>query len=165
MTCEVIDPVTRRAAGFPSTTPTEEDPMSTPSTAPTARPATDARRSLRGVLRLDAAASGALGVAAAAGAGVLDTVIGLSTPLLLGVGVFLVVYAAGLVALAGLRAVPRPLTWLVVLGNSAWVLMSLALVVAAWEQLTVLGVVVVLAQAAAVAVFADLQWATGLRRR
>jgi hypothetical protein len=51
-----------------------------------------------------------------------------------------------------------------VLGNSAWVLMSLGLAVGAWERLTVLGVVVVLAQAAAVAVFADLQWATGLRR-
>ncbi|MEJ2864644.1 hypothetical protein [Actinomycetospora flava] len=126
---------------------------------------TDTRRSLRGVLRLDAAASGALGVAAAAGAGVLDTLIGLSTPLLLGVGVFLVVYATGLVLLAGLRAIPRLLTWVVVLGNSAWVLMSLALVVGAWDQLTVLGVVVVIAQAAAVAVFADLQWTQGLRRR
>lgn len=131
----------------------------------TARPTTDTRRTLRGVLRLDAAASGALGVAAAAGAGVLDTLVGLSTPLLLGVGVFLVVYATGLVLLAARPAIPRPATWVVVLGNSAWVLMSLALVVGAWEQLTVLGVVVVVAQAAAVAVFADLQWSTGLRRR
>lgn len=136
----------------------------TPTTTPTTAPTTDTHRALRGVLRLDAAASGALGIAAAAGAGVLDTWLGLSGPLLLGVGVFLVVYAAGLVALAARPAIPRPLTWVVVLGNSAWVLMSLGLAVGAWEQLTVLGAVVVLAQAAAVAVFADLQWATGLRR-
>ena len=42
--------------------------------------------------------------------------------------------------------------------------MSVALAVGAWDRLTVLGVVVVLAQAVAVAVFTDLQWA-GLRRR
>lgn len=136
--------------------------MSTTTTAPATA---DAQRGLRGVLRLDAVASGALGLTAAAGAGVLDTLLGLSAPLLLGVGVFLVVYAAGLVALAARPAIPRPATWVVVLGNSAWVLMSLGLAVGAWEQLTALGVVVVVAQAAAVAVFADLQWATGLRRR
>jgi hypothetical protein len=117
------------------------------------------RLDLRAVLRLDAGASGALGLAAAAGAGVLDTALGLPSSLLLGVGVFLVVYAAGLVALAGRPSIPRPATWVVVLGNSAWVLASLGLVVGAWDRLTVLGAVVVLAQAAAVAVFADLQYA------
>ena len=55
--------------------------------------------------------------------------------------------------------IPRPATWVVVLGNSAWVLASLGLVVGAWDRLTVLGAVIVLAQAAAVAVFADLQYA------
>lgn len=117
------------------------------------------RLDLRAVLRLDAVASGTLGLAAAAGAGVLDTLLGLPAGLLTGVGVFLVVYAAGLVALAGRPAIPRPATWVVVLGNSAWVLASLGLVVGAWDRLTVLGAVIVLAQAAAVAVFADLQYA------
>jgi hypothetical protein len=117
------------------------------------------RLDLRAVLRLDAVASGALGLAATTGAGVLDTALGLPSSLLLGVGVFLVVYAAGLVALAGRPTIPRPATWVVVLGNSAWVLASLGLAVGAWERLTVLGAVVVLAQAAAVAVFADLQYA------
>jgi hypothetical protein len=117
------------------------------------------RLDLRAFLRLDAVASGALGLAAAAGAGVLDTLLGLPAGLLLGVGVFLVVYAAGLVALAGRTVIPRPATWVVVLGNSAWVLASLGLVVGAWDRLTVLGVAIVLAQAAAVAVFADLQYA------
>jgi hypothetical protein len=133
-------------------------------TATLTAPGTDTQRGLRTVLRLDAVASGALGVAAAAGSGVLDTALGLPGGLLLGVGVFLVVYAVGLVVLAARPAIPRPATWVVVLGNSAWVLASLGLAVGAWEQLTVLGVVVVLAQAAAVTVFAELQYA-GLRRR
>lgn len=128
-------------------------------TITTAATTPDAQRGLRQVLRLDAVASGALGLAAAAGAGVLDTVLGLPAGLLTGVGVFLVVYAAGLVALAGRASIPRPATWVVVLGNSAWVLASLGLVVGAWERLTALGAVIVLAQAVAVAVFADLQYA------
>ncbi|MCD2187453.1 hypothetical protein [Actinomycetospora soli] len=112
---------------------------------------------LRRVLLLDAVASGALGVAAAAGAGVLDELLGLSSGLLVGVGVFLVVYAAGLVGLARRTTIPRGATTVVVLGNATWVLASLALTIGAREHLTVLGVVVVLAQAAAVAVFAELQ--------
>lgn len=123
-----------------------------------------ARRDLlRPVLRLDAAASGALGVAATAGAGVLDTLLGLPADLLRGVGVFLAVYAVGLVVLAARPRIPRPAVWVVVLGNSAWVLASLGLAVGLWSTMTVLGLVVVLAQAGAVAVFADLQYAA-LRR-
>jgi hypothetical protein len=132
--------------------------MTTPTTATTAR-----RDLLRPVLRLDGAASGALGVAAAAGAGVLDTLLGLPADLLRSVGIFLVVYAVGLVVLAARPRIPRPAVWVVVLGNSAWVLASLGLAVGLWSTMTVLGIVVVLAQAAAVAVFAELQYAA-LRR-
>ena len=132
-------------------------------TATTTATTTARRDLLRPVLRLDAAASGALGVAAAAGAGVLDTLLGLPADLLRGVGVFLVVYAVGLVVLAARPRIPRPAVWVVVLGNSAWVLASLGLAVGLWSTMTVLGLVVVLAQAGAVAVFADLQYAA-LRR-
>jgi hypothetical protein len=135
---------------------TEENVMTTTTTTPCDM--------LRPVLRLDAAASGALGIAAAAGAGVLDTLLGLPADLLRGVGVFLVVYAVGLVVLAARRLIPRPAVWVVVLGNSSWVLASLGLGVGLWSTMTGLGIVVVLAQAGAVAVFADLQYAA-LRRR
>lgn len=123
---------------------------------------------LRRVLLLDAVASGALGLAAAAGASVLDDLLGLSAGLLVGVGLFLVVYAAGLVALARRTTIPRGPTTVVVLGNAAWVLASVALVIGAWEHLTTVGAVVVLAQAGAVAMFAELQYthrpaATGSR--
>jgi hypothetical protein len=95
---------------------------------------------------------------------VLDTLLGLPADLLRGVGVFLVVYAVGLVVLAARPLIPRPAVWVVVLGNSSWVLASLGLGVGLWSTMTGLGIVVVLAQAGAVAVFADLQYAA-LRRR
>jgi hypothetical protein len=56
---------------------------------------------------------------------------------------------------------PVPLVWTVVLGNLAWVAASVLTAVLA--PLTVVGTVVVVAQALAVAAFADLQW-LGLRR-
>lgn len=121
--------------------------------------ATRSQTPLRRVLLLDAVASGALGLAGLVGSSVLDDLLGLPSALLLGVGVFLALYALGLVGLARMTPVPRGLTLVVVLGNAAWVLASVALVIGAWDRLTVTGVVVVLAQAAAVAVFADLQWA------
>ena len=120
-------------------------------------------RLLRTVLRLDAAASGMLGILAASGgaAGLLAAPLGIAAPALVGVGLFLVVYALGLVALAAPAMIPRAGAWTVVVGNSAWVLASVA--VAVVGGLTVLGTVVVLVQAAAVALLAALQY-TGLRR-
>lgn len=123
-------------------------------------------RPLRRWLRLDAVASGGLGVGAlavaAAGAG--PSSLGLPGGLVLGVGGFLAVYAAGLVALAAGRRMWRGGAWVVVIGNVGWVLASIALAIGAWSALTTLGAVVVLAQALAVAVLADLQF-TALRRR
>lgn len=118
---------------------------------------------LRLALRLDAVASGALGVLGLAAAPLLTDLLGPAMPVLRGIGAFLVVYAAGLALLAARAAIPRPLGLAVVLGNSAWVLGSVVAVVAGWGVLTTLGVAAALAQAAAVAGFAVLQWA-GLRR-
>ena len=122
----------------------------------------DGGRFLRLSLRLDAAASGALGVLSLAAAPALADLLGPGTGALRGVGAFLVLYAAGLVLLAGLRSIPRPAAWTVVLGNLGWVAAS---VVAAFavHDLTTVGTIVVLAQAAAVLTFADLQL-IGLRR-
>lgn len=126
-------------------------------------PATDGGRLLRLALRLDAAASGALGVAGLAAAPLLSDLLGPPAAVLLGVGGFLVLYAAALVLLAARASIPRPAAWTVVAGNSAWVIGSVVAVVAGWENLTPLGVAVTLAQALAVAAFAALQW-VGLRR-
>ena len=62
----------------------------------------DEGRFLRLALRLDAAASGALGVLALAAAPALADLLGPGAGALRAVGAFLVVYAAGLALLAGL---------------------------------------------------------------
>ena len=116
---------------------------------------------LRSVLRLDATASGALGVAGLLAAPALGDLLGAPAPAVLGVGAFLTAFAAGLVGLAARPVVPRPLARTVVLGNAGWVVASV--LVAVLAPLTTAGVVVVLGQAAAVAGFAALQ-ALGLRR-
>jgi hypothetical protein len=67
------------------------------------------------------------------------------------------------VVIAARPAIPRTAAWAVVVGNAVWVLGSVGAAVAGRDTFTTLGVAVVLAQAAAVAVFADLQW-LGLRR-
>jgi hypothetical protein len=118
---------------------------------------------LRLALRLDAAASGALGVLGVAAAPALAGLLGPPAAVLLGVGAFLVVFATGLLVLSARPAPPRPAVRTVVIGNAAWVVASVVATVAWWDALTPLGVGVVLAQAAAVAVFAGLQHA-GLRR-
>ena len=123
----------------------------------------DGGRLLRFALRLDAAGSGVLGLVELAAAAPLADPLGMTTAGLRGTGAFLVAYALGLVLLAARPVIPRAAAWAVVVGNTAWVLGSMGAAVAGRDTFTALGVAVVLAQAAAVAVFADLQW-LGLRR-
>ncbi|CAN5142360.1 hypothetical protein BH20ACT5_BH20ACT5_03110 [soil metagenome] len=115
-------------------------------------------------LRLDAVASGALGVLAAAAAGPLADPLGLPVAFLLPIGIFLIGYAAALLVIAG--GLPATRSWVpvVIAGNLLWVLASVLLVLAGPFELTTLGTVVIVAQAVAVAVFAELQF-SGLRRR
>lgn len=123
----------------------------------------DGGRLLRLALRCDAAASGALGALALAAVPRLTVLLGPPAAVLLGVGAFLLGYAAALVVLAARPTMPRAAVWTVVIGNALWAAGSVVATVAGWHALTGLGAVVVLAQALAVAVFADLQW-VGLRR-
>lgn len=132
-------------------------------TAPTRTRTSDGGRLLRLALRVDAAASGALGLAGLLAAPRVADLLGPPAPLLFGVGAFLVIFALSLLVLAARPEIPRPAGRLVVIGNGAWVAASVVAVVIGWEALTALGVGVVLAQALAVAVVADLQW-LGLRR-
>jgi hypothetical protein len=77
--------------------------------------------------------------------------------------VFLVAYAAALWYIGSRPQVSRPAVWVVVVGNLGWVAASVVAAAAGWWSPTALGTVVLLAQAAAVALFAELQF-TGLRR-
>ena len=116
---------------------------------------------LRNVLVVDAAFSGASGVALAAAAAPLASLSGLPHALVLGAGVFLMPYAL-FVGLLGLCAMlPRGLVWFVVAGNALWVVESL--VTLAQTSPTPFGVALVGAQAVVVAAIAAAQ-AVGLKR-
>ena len=81
-------------------------------------------RPLRLAVRLDAAASGAMGVLLAAGGALLDDLLGIPAAVLVPVGGFLVVYAAALWALGSRPRVSRPAVWAVAAGNLCWVAAS-----------------------------------------
>jgi hypothetical protein len=105
---------------------------------------------LQGVMRVDAAVTGANGVAYLALAGPLADLLGLSSPLLRGVGAFLVAFAV-FVALAGTR-VP-----LVVIGaNVAWAAGSIVAAIAGWGSPETVGTVWIVLQAVTVGAFAEL---------
>jgi hypothetical protein len=123
----------------------------------------DRERLLRRSLLLDAAASGALGVLLTAGGAVLDGPLGIPAAVLVPVGGFLVLYAAALWLLGSRPRPSRPAVKVVIAGNLVWVAASILAAVAGWWSPTTLGTVLVVAQAAAVALFAELQL-TGLRR-
>jgi hypothetical protein len=120
----------------------------------------DGGRLLRLALRLDAAASGALGLLLAGGGSALGDPLGASATVLIAAGVFLIGYAMGLWLLAARRTVSRPAAWVVIGLNLLWVAESGFF---ATTGLTTLGTVLVVAQAAAVLLIADLQL-LGLRR-
>lgn len=130
--------------------------MTTPATA-TAQSA----GLLRLALRLDAVASGTMGLLLLLGNSFLAELLGLPAGLLLGAGAVLVVFAAGVAAVGLRRRLSRVGAWEIVVINALWVLASLVVAIAV--PMTGLGVAFVLVQAAAVAVFAELQ-VVGLRR-
>lgn len=118
---------------------------------------------LRRVLAADAASCLGMGVLCAAGAGALAGPLGLPRALLLEAGLVLLLCAAAIGWLASRRDAPRGLVLSVIAGNVAWVLGSLLLLVSPFVAPTTLGGVFVVAQAAAVAALAELEW-IGLRR-
>jgi hypothetical protein len=118
---------------------------------------------LRLALRLDAVASGALGVLLLAAGPLLDELLGTPLGVAWPVGLFLVAFAAALWVAASRSPVSGLAAWAVVVINLLWVVGSVATVAAGWLPLTALGVAFVLVQAAAVALFAGLEL-LGLRR-
>lgn len=118
---------------------------------------------LRRALLTDAAFSGAAGLILALAAGWLTDPLGLPVPLLRYVGLALLPYAGLLAFLATRERLPRPDVWAIIVGNAVWTAASILLLFTGWIEPTTLGIGFVVAQAAAVAVFAELQW-FGLRR-
>jgi hypothetical protein len=118
---------------------------------------------LRRALLADAIFSGVSAVLLTLGASALASLLNLPEGLLRETGLFLVAYAV-LVGWLGTRpSIPRPLVWIVIAGNAAWALASIALLFSGWVTPNLLGEVAVAMQAIAVGVFAELQY-VGLRR-
>jgi hypothetical protein len=131
---------------------------------PARRAAAPARRSLlRAALALDAAVSGANGLAYLVAAGPLGDLLGLAPDLLRAVGAGLVAFALVVAAAARREDPPRTLVRAIVAGNVAWVAGSLAVVLAGWGSPSTAGSVWIVLQAVVVGAFAELQL-TGLRR-
>jgi hypothetical protein len=119
---------------------------------------------LRYALLADAIASGATGVLLIAGAGLLDGLLGLPVALMREAGLLLVPYVA-LVAYVGTREViSRPAVQTIIALNIVWTVCSVGLLLTDTMAPTALGYALVIAQAAVVAVFAELQF-IGLRRQ
>ncbi len=129
----------------------------------TAAGAAAADSRLRFWLRIDAVASGLSGFGSLAGLGFLPDLLGTPPALLVPVGIFLLVWAGALWFLASRPQVSRGAVWAVIALNLVWVLDSAATVAIGWFPLTGLGVAYLLAQAAAVALFAEMQY-LGVRR-
>jgi hypothetical protein len=110
---------------------------------------------LQNVLLLDAATCVATGALLAFGSNFVAGLTAIPAPLLYWAGLILFPIAA-LMAYAGLQATPpRPIVWLIVLGNIGWVIASVA--VLAFIAPNALGTIFILAQAAVVGVLALLE--------
>lgn len=118
---------------------------------------------LRNALLLDACVSTAAGLLMVAGSSLLSPLLGLPQPLLFWAGIVLFPFVALLFFLSRQRSVSRLLLVDVVGLNVLWVVASVALVTVGPVAPTALGIAFVLAQAAAVGLFAILQW-SAMRR-
>jgi hypothetical protein len=117
---------------------------------------------LRAALIGDAIASGTMGLLLAAGASLLSPLLGLHEELLRGAGLLLIPYAAAVGYLSTRTDMRSGLVWSVIGLNLLWTIESLALLFTSVRP-TALGYAFVIAQAAAVMVFAGMQFA-GMRR-
>jgi hypothetical protein len=114
-------------------------------------------------LLADAIFSGVSAIGLALGAGALASLLNLPETLLRESGLFLIAYTILVGWLGTRQSVPKALVMIVVAGNAAWTLASIALLFSGAVSPNLLGEIVVVAQAIATGVFAELQY-IGLRR-
>jgi hypothetical protein len=123
----------------------------------------DASTFLRRALLADAVFRGVAAIGFTFGAVAFATLFNLPDALLRETGLFLIAYTALVGWLASRAAVPKPLVLLVVVGNAAWTVGSIALLLSGAVSPNLAGVLMVVAQAIATGVFAELQY-VGLRK-
>ena len=118
---------------------------------------------LRGALIADCIFSGVSALALVLDAPALAGLTELREQLLRETGLFLILYAALVGGLASRTATARAWIVLVISGNAAWTVASIALLFSSAVHPNLVGEMVVVAQAIATAVLAELQY-LGLRR-
>jgi hypothetical protein len=118
---------------------------------------------LRRAILADAIFSGASAVLLTFGAGELAPLLNLPEALLRETGLFLVAYAAGVGWLGMRPSMPKPLVAIVIAGNAAWTVASIALLFSGAVMPNLLGELFVAVQAIIVGALAELQF-IGLRR-
>jgi hypothetical protein len=118
---------------------------------------------LRRALQADAVFSGISAVIMTLDAGALASFLNLPEALLRETGLFLMAYAALVGWLGSRPSVPKVLVTIVIIGNAAWTLASIALLFSGAVSPNILGDIIIVAQAIATGVFAELQY-IGLRK-
>jgi len=118
---------------------------------------------LRRALLADAVFSGVSAIVLTLDAGALAPFLNLPEALLHETGLFLIAYTALVGWLWSRPSVPKLLVLIVIAGNAAWTLGSIALLFSGAVSPNLAGEIVVVAQAIATGVLAELQY-LGLRR-
>jgi hypothetical protein len=118
---------------------------------------------LRRALQADAIFSGVSAVMLTIGAGPFAPLLNLPETLLRETGLFLIAYAALVGWLGTRQSMPRVLVGVVIAGNAAWTLASIALLLSDAVTPNLLGETAIALQAIVVGVLAELQY-VGLRR-
>ena len=118
---------------------------------------------LRRALIADAVFSGAAALGFTFGAGAFAPLFNLPEMFLREVGLFLIVYAAFVGWLGTRQSMMKALVLIVITGNAAWTLGSIALLFYGAVSPNLFGMAMVVAQAIATGVFAELQY-IGLRK-
>jgi hypothetical protein len=118
---------------------------------------------LRRAILADAVFSGVSALLLTFGAGALVPWLNLPEALLRETGLFLIAYAALVGWLGTRQSMPKMLVGIVIAGNAAWTLASIALLFSGAVTPNLLGEAAVAIQAIAVGAFAELQY-IGLRR-
>jgi hypothetical protein len=118
---------------------------------------------LRRAIQADAIFSGASALLLTFGAGALAPMLNLPEALLRESGLFLIAYAALVGWLGTRQSMPKALVLIVIAGNAAWTIASIALLFSGAVTPNLLGEAVVAMQAIATGAFAELQY-IGLRK-
>jgi hypothetical protein len=118
---------------------------------------------LRRAILADAIFSGASALLLTFGAAALARWLSLPEALLRETGLFLIAYAALVGWLGTRQSLPKALVMIVIAGNAAWTIASIALLFSGGVTPNLLGEAAIAIQAIAVGTFAELQY-IGLRR-